>query len=442
MNQITIELVEFFVAIFFAIFFLYHLVRELQPKNQGLWILGLSLGTGVISFAVKIALIILFSSYSEPMLAMIATLPRISPQALNNIPSVKETFRFSSDDSAYTWEALPTVAPYPDDNPPSSKKAALGKKLFFDKRLSFDGTLSCASCHEISQEKGGSDGLATSTGIDHQKGGRNAPTVLNAAFQKVLFWDGRAASLEEQSKGPLVNPIEMGMPSEEKVVERVNEIKEYREMFAEAFGIGNDISINQISKALATYERTLITPNTPYDRFVMGDTHALSQKQIRGMVLFETMGCVFCHSGPNFSDASVYSNTPSYRIFPAIVDDELESKYHFSDDLGKAADDIKQKKLTSGGVWRIPTLRNIALTAPYFHNGSVDNLKDAVRIMARMQLNKTLSNRKVDDEYYSWSNADKKMHITTNEALSDDEVESLVEFLESLSGDVSVLASQ
>lgn len=440
MNEIAIELVEFFVVVFLAIFFLYHLVRELQPKNQGLWIVGLSLGTGVISFGVKIALIIVFSSYSEPMLAMLSTLPKLNPQIMENIPPIEETFSFSSDESAYIWEALPTTAPYPEDNPPSSKKVALGKELFFDQRLSLDGTLSCASCHEISQKKGGTDGLSTSTGIDHQKGGRNAPTVLNAAFHKVLFWDGRAASLEEQAKGPLVNPIEMGMPSEDSVVERVKEIEEYKDKFAEVFGTASDINIDQIAKALASYERTLITPNTPYDRFVTGDTHALSQQQIRGMVLFESMGCVVCHTGPNFSDASVYSDNLSYRIFPAIADKEFEAKYHFSDDSGKATDD--QLQANSGGVWRIPTLRNIALTAPYFHNGSVDNLEDAVRIMARMQLNKTLSNQKFDDEYYSWSNSDKKMHITTNEALSDDEVESLVAFLESLSGDVSALVSR
>ena len=120
---------------------------------------------------------------------------------------------------SYTWKALPESAPFPRDNPPSLEKIALGKKLFFDTRLSADGSLSCASCHEISVEKGGSDGLRTSIGIDGQQGGRNAPTVLNAAFQQVLFWDGRAASLEEQAKGPLVNPIEMGMPSLERVVE-------------------------------------------------------------------------------------------------------------------------------------------------------------------------------------------------------------------------------
>jgi cytochrome c peroxidase len=158
------------------------------------------------------------------------------------------------------------------------------------------------------------------------------------------------------------------------------------------------------------------------------------------MALFESMGCVICHTGPNFSDASVYSENLSYRVFPAIANDEFESKYHFSEDSGKATDDQLQEN--SGAVWRIPTLRNIALTAPYFHNGSVDNLEDAVRIMARTQLNKTISNQKFDDENYYWSSSDKKMRTTTNEALSDDEVESLVAFLQSLSGDVPVLSKR
>lgn len=435
MNEIAYELAEFFVLVFIAIFFLYHLIRELQPKNQGLWIVGVSLGTGVVAFGVKIALIIVFSTYSEPMLAM---LPKVGPQNLGEDPPVIDSFSFSQDESSYIWQALPVVAPYPADNLPSVEKIELGKKLFFDKRLSFDGTLSCASCHEVSQDKGGTDGLPTSVGIDQQVGGRNAPTVVNAAFQKVLFWDGRAASLEEQAKGPLVNPIEMGMPSEMSVVQRIREIGDYDAEFANVFGAGRDIDIDQIAMAIAAYERTLITPDSAYDRFIRGDMSALNDQQLRGMALFESMGCVTCHTGPNFSDASLYSESLPYRIFPAHPDQHYEEKYRFSKDGGKMLERSPQQQF---GVWRVPSLRNVAITGPYFHNGSVDNLEEAVRIMAQMQLNKTLSNRSLDDESYTWSDLDKKMHVNTNSAISDEEVESLVAFLESLTGDVSRLSS-
>lgn len=435
MNEIAYELAEFFVLVFVAIFFLYHLIRELQPKNQGLWVVGVSLGTGVVAFGVKIALIIVFSTYPEPMLAM---LPKVGPQNLGEEPAVIESFSFTQDESSYVWQALPAVAPYPMDNPPSVEKIELGKKLFFDKRLSFDGTLSCASCHEVSQDKGGTDGLPTSVGIDQQIGGRNAPTVVNAAFQKVLFWDGRAASLEEQAKGPLVNPIEMGMPSESSVVQRVKAIDDYRDEFSRVFGGENDINIDQIAKAIAAYERTLVTPDSAFDRFIRGDMAALTDQQLRGMVLFESMGCVTCHTGPNFSDASLYSDSQPYRIFPAHPDKQYEEKYQFSKDGGKMVDRSADQK--EFGVWRVPSLRNVAITGPYFHNGSVDNLEEAVRIMAQLQLNKMPSNRSRDDESYTWSDIDKKMHVTTNSAISDEEVESLVAFLESLTGDVSRLS--
>jgi len=310
---------------------------------------------------------------------------------------------------AYIWEALPETAPFPQDNPTTPEKIALGKQLFFDARLSADGSISCASCHEISVEKGGSDGLQHSIGIRKQKGDRNAPTVLNAAFQRVLFWDGRAHSLEEQAKGPLTNPIEMGMPSLEAVRKRVREIPEYKQAFQKAFAETPSITIDNIAKAIAAYERTLITPNSPYDRFVKGDSSALSEKQLRGMALFKSTGCILCHSGPNFSGASVFGDNSAYRFFPAVPNTEYESQYELSNDLGAANNFTDSDR----GVWRIPSLRNVSRTSPYFHNGSVDNLEEAVRIMARVQLNKKLSNKITDDKTIHWSGTERQLYEST-----------------------------
>jgi cytochrome c peroxidase len=334
----------------------------------------------------------------------------------------------------YTWQALPLTAPYPQDNPPTAEKINLGKKLFFDKRLSADGSLSCASCHELSNKKGGGDGLSASIGINGQQGTRNAPTVLNAAFQKLLFWDGRAASLEDQAKGPLINPIEMGMPSLEHVVNTVGNIPEYNALFALAFPNQPSITIDTIAKAIASYERTLITPNSPYDRFVRGDINALTEKQIRGMALFESTGCVLCHAGPNFSAASLFSDDTPYRIFPSIPNTVYEKRHHLTDDLGAAPKDSS----TDRGIWRIPSLRNVTRTAPYFHNGSVSSLEEAIRIMAHVQLNKAISNSDIDDRSIQWLNGNQRLRVETHQALSDTEVEEIVAFLESLEGELPI----
>ncbi|MBT2971673.1 MAG: hypothetical protein B6D72_14590 [gamma proteobacterium symbiont of Ctena orbiculata] len=335
----------------------------------------------------------------------------------------------------YTWQALPSSAPSPGDNPLTAEKTRLGKMLFFDTRLSADGTLSCASCHEISNDKGGGDGLRASIGINGQQGTRNAPTVLNAAFQKVLFWDGRAASLEDQAKGPLINPIEMGMPSLDQVVETVSGIPAYIEAFAAAFPGQPSITIDNIAKAIAAYERTLITPDSPYDRFVRGDRSALTAQQIRGMALFESTGCVLCHSGPNFSAASIFVDDIPFRLFPSVPDTEYDRQYGFTDDRGAAPD----KSGSKSGIWRIPSLRNVNRTGPYFHNGSVASLEEAVRIMARVQLNKSLSNSALDDRSIQWLSGDQRLAVATHQALSDSEVDEIVAFLKALDGELPPL---
>ncbi|MCG8426253.1 MAG: cytochrome-c peroxidase [Chromatiales bacterium] len=429
MNTGIIEVLAFgLVAIIAGFFLLVSMVRELAPNERRKWFLGIGLGTGIIAFSLKIGLIVVFSMFPGPMLAL------FPEREFDQFP-VDDLFKgeaLSTGKVAYTWQALPMTAPFPKDNPPSPEKIALGKKLFFDARLSADGSLSCASCHEISVEKGGSDGLPGSIGIHGQQGGRNAPTVLNAAFQQVLFWDGRAASLEEQAKGPLINPIEMGMPSLESVVETVNNIPEYRTAFSQVFTTEQPITIDNIAKAIAAYERTLITPDSPYDRFVKGDRSALSEKQIRGMALFESLGCIQCHSGPNFSGASLFGDNTPYRIFPAIPYTEFEIRHRLSEDLGAAVGTSDSDR----GVWRIPSLRNVSRTAPYFHNGSVRTLEEAVRIMAHVQLDKRLSNDRVDDRSIRWSERDRQFNVVTDQAISDTEVEEIVAFLEALDGEL------
>lgn len=433
MNTGIVELIAFgLVAIVAGFFLLVSMVLELAPEQRRKWLLGIGLGTGIIAFSLKIGLILLFSLYPGPMLSLFPE--RQHEYAPSHLP---DGGRHDSSlvKTPYTWQALPASAPSPGDNPLTAEKIRLGRMLFFDTRLSADGTLSCASCHEISSDKGGGDGLRASIGIGGQQGTRNAPTVLNAAFQKVLFWDGRATSLEDQAKGPLINPIEMGMPSLDRVVATVSGIAEYIEPFAAAFPAQPSVTIDNIAKAIAAYERTLITPDSPYDRFVKGDSSALSAQQIRGMALFESTGCVFCHSGPNFSAASIFADDIPFRLFPSVPDTEYEQQYGFTDDPGAAPVHSGSKP----GIWRIPSLRNVNRTGPYFHNGSVASLEEAVRIMARVQLNKSLSNSATDDSSIHWLPGDRRLAVATQQALSDSEVDEIVAFLKALDGDLPPL---
>jgi cytochrome c peroxidase len=285
----------------------------------------------------------------------------------------------SSMSVANAWEALPTQAPEPADNPSTPEKIELGKQLYHDPRLSSTGTVSCASCHNTML--GGEDNRPNSVGVGAQTGGRSAPTVWNSAFNKVQFWDGRAATLEEQAAGPVTNPIEMGMKNWDEVTARLKTIKGYEVAFKEAFG-ENSITKENATKAIAAYERTLITPNSPYDKFVKGDKSALTAQQIRGMEKAAELGCTSCHSGAAFNGAG------TFQKFPMIADGFLEAKYHFTKDKGVAE---VSKKTEDEHFFKVPTLRNVALTAPYFHNGSVGTLEDAVKVMAKMQLGKDLS---------------------------------------------------
>ena len=286
---------------------------------------------------------------------------------------------------ASAWDALPTTAPAPADNPTTAEKVELGKMLYHDPRLSSTGTVACASCHNTML--GGEDNRPNSMGVNGQTGGRSAPTVWNSAFNAVQFWDGRAASLEAQAAGPVTNPIEMGMKDWDSVVARLKTISGYNEAFTKAFG-ENSISKDNATKAIAAYERTLITPNSPYDKFVAGDKSALTEQQVRGMNKMAELGCVSCHSGAAFNGAGVFQK------FPVHENAYFAAQLHLNKDKGLAE---VTKNDADTHLWKVPTLRNIALTAPYFHNGSIKTLDEAVKIMAKLQLDKDLSKEEVAD---------------------------------------------
>lgn len=284
---------------------------------------------------------------------------------------------------ASALDVLPTAVPGAD-TPPNPDKISLGRMLYFDKRISGDATLSCNSCHNVMTS--GTDNLPFSKGIHGQFGGRNAPTVFNAAFMSVQFWDGRAPTLEEQAKGPITNPVEMGMASHEACATTIGKIEGYKPLFKKVYGDKNPVTIENIVNAIAAYERTLVTPNSPVDRYVAGDKKALTKSQIKGMDLVQKVGCLTCHMGPNYAGPAMPTGTGFYQKFPLYPSD-LSKKYGFEKDNGRF--DVTKKE-GDRHFFRVASWRNVALTAPYFHNGSVKTLDEAVRVMAKSQLNKTL----------------------------------------------------
>lgn len=294
--------------------------------------------------------------------------------------------------SATAFEALPKQPPIPKDNPMTPAKVELGKQLFFDPRLSSNGTLSCNSCHDVTGS--GTDNRAVSVGVGAKTGGRSAPTVWNAAFLTAQFWDGRAATLEDQAKGPILNPIEMAMPDEQAVIDRLSSIPGYKEQFANVFGGANALTYDNVAKAIAAYERTLITPNSAFDRYIKGDKKALSAAALRGMKEVQAIGCTACHNGVNFAGPALPMGQGFYQKFPTFTDNDYVKKFKLDEDVGRAE---VTKNDADKHMFRVPTWRNVALTAPYFHNGSVKTLHEAVRVMAKTQLDKDLAGQQVDD---------------------------------------------
>jgi len=293
---------------------------------------------------------------------------------------------------SYDWQPLPTEAPAPANNPTTRAKVELGKVLYFDPRLSSTGTVSCNTCHNVME--GGDDSRPNSMGVDGQTGGRGAPTVWNSAFHSTQFWDGRASSLEEQAIGPMTNPIEMGMKNHDLVMQRVAKMPGYKTLFNTAFG-NEQMTLDQAAKAIAAYERTLITPNSAYDQYVTGNKSALNKQQQQGMALFAEVGCVSCHSGAAFNGQSgLPTGTLMLMKFPTFNDNDYVKRYSLAADKGR---ENVTGKAEDNNMFRIPTLRNIALTAPYFHNGAVHTLDEAVKVMAKTQLNIELKESEVAD---------------------------------------------
>jgi cytochrome c peroxidase len=289
----------------------------------------------------------------------------------------------------------------PEDNPMSADKVALGRFLYFDKRLSKDMSIACASCHN--PYHGFADPSRTSSGVGFQLGARNSPTVINRLFSAEQFWDGRAKDLELQSHGPLTNPVEMAMGSNEDVVQRVQAIAGYKPLFVKAFGDAT-IDLDRLGKAIAAFERTVVAGNSPFDRYQAGDKSALSAAAVRGMELFNgKANCKACHTGFNFTDET-------YQDIGVGMDKPTPDAGRF--DVTKNNDDR--------GKFKTPTLRNIVQTAPYMHDGSEATLAQVVDFYDRGGI----ANANLSKEI-------KPLHLSAQEK------QDLIAFLESLTGDVT-----
>jgi len=269
---------------------------------------------------------------------------------------------------------LPDTAPNPADNPRTAARVELGHMLFFEPKLSRSSTISCNTCHVVGAA--GIDSRDIAIGEGARSGTRNSPTVFNAAFLDAQFWDGRAPTLEEQAKGPIQEHVEMDLTPEE-AVQRLRDTG-YEPYFARAFpGEADPLNFENIAHAIAAFERTLLTPGSAFDRYLGGDTTALTTQQKQGLALFQGAGCIGCHNG-------VLLGGNGFAAF---------SHVEGSTDVGRAA---VTKRPEDRYVFRIAPLRNVALTAPYFHNGSAKSLHEAVAIMGQAQLRRQFTEAEVD----------------------------------------------
>ncbi|MCL1100756.1 cytochrome-c peroxidase [Shewanella saliphila] len=288
--------------------------------------------------------------------------------------------------TSYASEPIEVIKPAVITNP---EKVELGKMLFFEPRLSMSGYISCNSCHNLSL--GGVDALPTSVGHNWQEGPINSPTVLNADYMLAQFWDGRAADLKEQAGGPINNPKEMGY-THELAVDTIRSMPAYIARFNGVYG-SNEINIDRITDAIAVFEKTLVTPNSPFDKYLEGDQKAISADALAGYQLFKNKGCVSCHNGPAVG-GTMYMKMGLVK--PFHTNNPAEGRKGVT---GKEADKF---------VFKVPTLRNIELTYPYFHDGSVWGLEEAVNTMADIQL---------------------------GQKMNQEEISQMVEFLKTLTGD-------
>lgn len=282
--------------------------------------------------------------------------------------------KLDMEDVKATFEALPKHVIDPVKN---AKLIELGKKLYFEKQLSLAGDISCNSCHQL--DNFGVDNEPTSPGHEGQRGGRNSPTVYNTAFHLAQFWDGRAKDLEEQAGGPVLNPVEMAMPSEKVVIERLKSIDGYTEMFNSAFkNYKKPITYKNMTKAIAAFEKNLLTPGK-WDAFLKGNQDALSLVEKEGLRIFMSVGCTDCHNGVALG-GETYQKLGAEVKYPNLKD---KGRYEVTKDKSDLY------------VFKVPSLRNIAKTGPYFHDGSIKSLENAVVKMAKHQLGKDLSRSEV-----------------------------------------------
>lgn len=267
---------------------------------------------------------------------------------------------------------------------PDAEKVLLGKHLFFDTRLSGEGNISCNSCHNLN-----------TYGVDNERfspgdapgtvGGRNSPTVFHASLHKMQFWDGRAADVEEQAGGPILNPLEHNIKDEKQLVDRLKEVELYQEMFAKVYGTENPISFDNLTNAIGAFERTLV-PESRFDKYLEGDLSALNPQEKKGLKTFIDSGCITCHSGPALGGQMLQK----FGLFHDYW------KHTDSEDVDLGLFDISERE-SEKYFFKVPGLRNIVHTAPYFHDGSVKDLDAAVKIMGKLQRNVDLSETEVND---------------------------------------------
>jgi cytochrome c peroxidase len=272
------------------------------------------------------------------------------------------------------------IRPLYKDNKLNKEKILLGEKLFFDKRLSDDNSISCASCHHF--DLGGADAQQFATGIKGQKGQVNAPTVFNSRYNIAQFWDGRAQSLEQQVLAPVENPLEMGSNWPDVVAKLSQDMflkKDFKRIY------NKPISAEVVTDAIAEYERSLVTLNAPFDLYLQGDSKAISEQARQGYILFKSYGCISCHQGINVG-GNMFHQLGAMIAYFAPTDEQLLKR-----DLGRfnVTQQIRDKYR-----FKVPSLRLVTKTAPYFHDGSVKTLNEAIKIMAKYQLLREIS----DDE--------------------------------------------
>lgn len=270
----------------------------------------------------------------------------------------------------------PLISPLPNSVKANPQKVILGKKLFMDPKLSKDGTIACVNCHNL--YSGGADSTAVSTGVGGKQGNINAPTVFNSSYNLAQFWNGRAKNLKDQASGPMTNPVEMAN-SPQKIVAIISANPEYMKLFKQTYP-KDGITMGTIADAIAEFEKTLITPNSRFDRYLNGDITALNKIEKEGFELFKNRGCIACHNGINVG-GNMYQK---FGIFA-----------HYRDRLNTLGRYEVTKNPEDKYYFKVPSLRNIEKTAPYFHDGSAKTLEEAIQTMAYYQLGRKLSKNEI-----------------------------------------------